>query len=78
MRIYMQITPKDQPLRFCHLLLQQDLLGSWVFIKEVGYQGAAGRIKRELCKDQLHGQKVLTQQRDLMLRKGFRVVFSEN
>ncbi len=78
MRIYMQITPDDQPLRFCHLLLQQDLLGSWVFIKEIGYQGAAGRIKRELCKDQQHGQKMLEQQRNLMLKKGFRVVFSEN
>lgn len=74
----MQITPNDQPLRFCHLLLQQDLLGSWIFIKEIGYQGSAGRINRKLFEDQEHAQNMLIHQRDLMLKKGFRVVFSEN
>ncbi len=78
MRIYMQISPNDQPLRFCHLLLQQDLLGSWVFIKEIGYQGAAGHITRKLCKNQEDAQDQLIHQRDLMLKKGYRVVFSEN
>lgn len=74
----MQITPNDQPLRFCHLLLQQDLLESWVFIKEIGYQGRAGRIDRKLGRDRQHAQEMLIQQRDLMLKKGYRVVFSES
>ncbi len=78
MRIYMQITPTDQPFRFCHLLLQQDLLGSWIFIKETGYQGAAGRTNRKLCKDRQHAQEILIQQRDLMLKRGYRIVFSES
>jgi predicted DNA-binding WGR domain protein len=48
MRIYMQIPPEgDKVPRYYHLHLQEDLLEGWTLIREWGYQGMAGRVKRE-------------------------------
>ena len=48
MRIYMQIPPDgDKAPRYYHLHLQEDLLEGWTLIREWGYQGASGRVKRE-------------------------------
>ena len=76
MRIYMQ-TPAtgEENLRFYHLILQPDLLGGWLFIREWGYQGAPGRTKK-LHYDSLESaQDALIKSRDHQLNRGYRVVF---
>ncbi|KAA3629160.1 MAG: WGR domain-containing protein [Proteobacteria bacterium] len=76
MRIYMQ-TPfvEGQALKFCHLILQQDLLDGWVVIREWGYQGARGRNRRDHFKEYAEAERAVLKSRDTQLKKGFRVVF---
>ncbi len=77
MQIYMQITPMDdRPPRFYHLILQQDLLGGWTLVREWGYQGYAGRVRREHHDTLEAAQAALIRVRDAQLRRGYRVVFA--
>ncbi|HHH35690.1 MAG TPA: WGR domain-containing protein [Gammaproteobacteria bacterium] len=78
MQIYMQITPQDdKPPRFYHLFLQQDMLGGWSLVREWGYQGYAGRVRREHHATLEAAQAALMQARDAQLRRGYRVVFAQ-
>jgi predicted DNA-binding WGR domain protein len=76
MRIYMQ-TPVtgDENLRFYHLMLQPDLLGGWLLIREWGYQGAPGRTRKTHFSDVGEAQEALLKIRDQQLKRGYRVVF---
>lgn len=78
MRIYMQTPPAagDSP-RFCHLILQKDLLDGWSLVRETGPQGRAGRVTKRHFESHDDATEALTEERDLQLRKGFRVVFAE-
>ena len=78
MRIYLQ-TPAalNQPPRFCHLMLQEDLLDGWTLIRESGSQGKAGRIKKEHFEDRDQAETALITARDDQIRRGFQVVFSQ-
>jgi predicted DNA-binding WGR domain protein len=77
-RIYMQTSPSpDAPLRFCHLLLQQDLLGGWTLVREAGRQGGSGRVRREHFATRDEAEAALIRERDQHGRRGFRVVFAE-
>ena len=78
MRIYLQ-TPAapDQSPRFCHLILQEDMLDGWTLIRESGSQGKAGRIKKEHFQDRDQAERALVRARDDQTRRGFRVVFSQ-
>ncbi|MCB1736313.1 MAG: WGR domain-containing protein [Gammaproteobacteria bacterium] len=78
MRIYMQtpLAAGDSP-RFCHLILQKDLLEGWSLVRETGPQGRAGRVTKRHFQSQDDATEALTQERDLQIRKGFRVVFAE-
>ena len=76
MRIYMQIPPEgDKAPRFYHLHLQEDLLEGWTLIREWGYQGARGRVTRELYPDRESAEAALLRVRDEQLKRGYRVVF---
>jgi len=78
MRIYMQIPPDgDKAPRFYHLHLQEDLLEGWTLIREWGYQGAAGRVKREHFEDQAGATSALLKIRDEQLKRGYLVVFMQ-
>ena len=78
MRIYLQTSAApNQPPRFCHLLLQEDLLDGWTLIRESGSQGKAGRIKKQHFEDRDQAETALIMARDDQLRRGFRVVFSQ-
>jgi len=78
MRIYMQIPPEgDKAPRYYHLLLQEDLLEGWTLIREWGYQGAAGRVKREHFADHAAAEAALLKVRDEQIQRGFRVVFMQ-
>ena len=78
MRIYMQIPPQgDKAPRFYHIHLQEDLLGGWTLIREWGYQGAAGRVKKERFDVQADAEAALLQVRDEQSRRGYQVVFMQ-
>ena len=78
MRIYMQIPPADdRPPRYYHLHLQEDLLEGWTLIREWGYQGAAGRIKKEHFTEQASAEAALLKVRDEQLKRGYQVVFMQ-
>ncbi len=79
MRIYMQtIHSQDQPVRFYQLHLQQDLLGSWVLVRESGFQGSRGQIKRSYFKERDEAEQAMARLRDMQANRGYRVVFKES
>ena len=76
MRIYMQIPPEgDRAPRYYHLHLQEDLIDGWTLIREWGYQGAAGRLRREHYPDRETAEAALVKVRDEQIRRGYQVVF---
>jgi hypothetical protein len=78
MRIYMQAKPGPTELpKYAQFVLQQDLLGAWTLIKELGVEGGKASIKRELFLDLLAAQDAIMQARDAQLKKGFSVMFAE-
>jgi predicted DNA-binding WGR domain protein len=78
MRIYMQtqVSP-EQPLRFYHLHLQQDLLGGWSLVRESGVQGGRGQITKEFFQEREEAERTLIRRRDMQIKRGYRVVFRE-
>jgi predicted DNA-binding WGR domain protein len=78
MRIYMQIPPQgDRPPRYYHLHLQEDLLEGWTLIREWGFQGTGGTVRREHFTDRVEAQAALMRIRDEQLKRGYRVVFMQ-
>jgi len=78
MRIYMQMPPmEDKPPRFYHLLLQEDLLEGWTLVRESGYQGSPGRVRRDHFDSREQALEALTQVRDAQIKRGYRVVFAQ-
>lgn len=78
MRIYLQTPPSaDLPPRYCHLILQEDLIEGWSLIRETGAQGRAGRIKQQHFLDRNHAEIALMAARDEQVRRGYQVVYVE-
>ena len=78
MRIYMQIPPEvAKAPRYYHLHLQEDLLEGWTLIREWGYQGAAGRVKKEHFNDRESAESALLSVRDEQIKRGYQVVFMQ-
>ncbi|MEN8107973.1 MAG: WGR domain-containing protein [Pseudomonadota bacterium] len=74
----MQIpTEGDKAPRYYHLHLQEDLLEGWALVREWGYQGASGRLKREHFADREAAEAALLQARDEQLKRGYQVVFMQ-
>ena len=79
MRLYMQIPPEgDKAPRYYHLHIQEDLLEGWSLIREWGYQGASGRVKKEHFQDREAAEAALTRARDEQIKRGYRVVFMQS
>lgn len=78
MRIFLQQPPVagEQP-RFYQISLQQDLLGSWVLMREWGQPGGRNSAKRELFLDREQALQALSKARDSQLKRGFKVMFSQ-
>jgi predicted DNA-binding WGR domain protein len=78
MRIFMQTQPatRDAP-KYCHLILQQDLLGGWTLTREWGQTGGRASLKREVYLDRDAAMKALTDARDAQLKRGFQVMFAQ-
>ena len=78
MRIYMQIPPEgNKAPRFYHLHLQEDLLEGWALIREWGYQGAPGRVRKEHFPDRETAESAMLAIRDAQLKRGYQVVFMQ-
>jgi predicted DNA-binding WGR domain protein len=78
MRLYMQIPPEgDKAPRYYHLHLQEDLIDGWTLIREWGYQGAAGRVRKEHYPDRESAEAALIKVRDEQISRGYRVVFMQ-
>lgn len=76
MRVYMQMPAlEDKPPRFYHLFLQKDLLEGWQLVKEWGFQGSGGRVKREHYGNRDAAEAALIAGRDAQVQRGYRVVF---
>ncbi len=74
----MQTPPlADKAPRFYHLFLQPDLLGGWSLVREWGYQGAGGTVKKEYFEEREAAERALLAARDAQLKRGYRVVFVE-
>ncbi|HYQ72284.1 MAG TPA: WGR domain-containing protein [Gammaproteobacteria bacterium] len=72
----MQIPPEgDKAPRYYHLHLQEDLIDGWTLIREWGYQGAAGRLRKEHYPDRETAMAALMKVRDEQIRRGYHVVF---
>lgn len=76
MRIFMQTQPQGgEAPKYCHLILQQDLLGGWTLLRESGQQGGRGTLKREVYLEREAAELALMAARDAQLRRGFHVMF---
>ena len=79
MRIYMQIPPEgDKAPRYYHLHMQEDLLEDWTLIREWGYQGARGRVKKEHFQDREAAEAALLRARNEQIKRGYQVVFMQS
>lgn len=67
----------DRAPRFYHLFMQPDLLEGWYVVREWGYQGASGRVKREYFHERDEAEAALLAARDAQIKRGFQVVFVE-
>ncbi len=76
MRIYLQ-TPAiwNQPLRYYHLHLEQDLFAGWLLTKEWGFQGSPGNVRKKHFDSIEEAEKILMASRDSQIKKGYRIVF---
>ena len=76
MRVYMQMPALgDKPPRFYQFFLQKDMLEGWSLVKEWGFQGGGGRVKREHYKSRDAAEAALIAGRDAQTQRGYRVVF---
>jgi len=76
MRIYMQKSAEqDKAPRFYQILIHQDLLDGWTLVKEWGFQGAAGRVKKQHYSVREDAERALLESRDEQVERGYHVVF---
>ena len=74
----MQTKPgANESPRYFHLILQQDLLGGWMLIREWGQQGGRASLKREVFLERDAAEQALMGYRDAQIRKGFHVMFAQ-
>lgn len=76
MRIYLQMPAADtRVVRYYQLILEPDLLGGWMLVREWGQQGAASRVKRDYFTTWDAAEAALSSARDSQIAKGYRIVF---
>ena len=78
MRLLLQQRPdgREAP-RFVQLMLERDLLGGWSLVRESGLIGGRSQLRREQFPDQAAATAAFEHARDLQLRMGFQVIFSQ-
>ncbi len=78
MRLLLQQRPSGaESPRFVQLTLQQDLLGGWILLREVGQLGGRSQLKREQFLEREAAIAALERSRDQHIKKGFQVMFTQ-
>ena len=78
MRLLLQQRPEGREApRFVQLMLERDLLGGWSLVRESGLIGGRSQLRREQFPDQATATVAFEHARDLQLRKGFQVMYSQ-
>ncbi len=78
MRLLLQQRPDAaEAPRFVQLMLQPDLLGGWMLVRESGVIGGRSQVRREQYLDHDSAVAALESARDQQLKRGFQVMFSE-
>ncbi|HSM11171.1 MAG TPA: WGR domain-containing protein [Lysobacter sp.] len=76
MRMFLQQRPEGpEAPRFVQLMLQPDLLGGWMLVRESGLVGGRSQVRREQFLDQVSAFAALEQARDQQLKRGFQLMF---
>jgi len=78
MRLFMQQpTPGSEPPRYVQLILQPDLLGAWLLLRESGQIGGRSQLRRQQFLDHDSALAAFEAARDQQLARGFKVTFAE-
>ena len=73
MRIYLQKPEEtDSAPRFYHILIKKDLLEGWTLVKESGFQGSSGRVKKQHFSNRDEAEHALLTLRDSQIERGFK------
>ena len=78
MRLLMQQRPAAGEIpRYVQLILQQDLLGGWLLLRETGQIGGKVSLKKEQFLEQDAALRAFEKARDAQLKRGFQVMFAQ-
>jgi len=78
MRLLMQQRPVAGEIpKYVQLVLQQDLLGGWLLLREAGQIGGKVSLKKEQFLEQDAALRAFEKARDAQLKRGFQVMFAQ-
>ena len=78
MRLFLQQKPlAGEAPKFVQLVLEQDLLGGWLLIRESGQTGGRSQLKREQYLDRDLALVAFERARDAQVKRGFQVMFAQ-
>ena len=76
MRLLLQHPPTAaEAPRFVQLILQEDLLGGWLLVRETGHIGQRSTVKREQYLERDEAMAAFEKARDTNVKRGFQIVF---
>ena len=78
MRLLLQQRPVAGEIpKYVTLILQQDLLGGWLLLREAGQIGGKATLKREQYLEQDAALAAFERARDAQIKRGFQVMFAQ-
>lgn len=78
MRLFLQHKPAaNEAPRYVQLVLQQDLLGGWLLLRESGQIGGRSQLRKEQFLDRDAAVEAFENARDQQIRRGFQVMFAQ-
>ena len=78
MRLLLQTHPGPGEIpKYVQLVLQQDLLGGWMLLRESGQTGGKATLKKEQFLEQAAAIAAFEHARDAQLKRGFQVMFAQ-
>ena len=78
MRLLLQQRPLAGEIpKYVQLILQQDMLGGWLLLREAGQIGGKASLKREQFLQQDAALAAFEKARDAQIKRGFQVMFAQ-
>ena len=78
MRLLLQQRPVAGEIpKYVQLILQQDLLGGWLLLRETGQIGGKASLKKEQFLEQDAALRAFEKARDAQIKRGFQVMFAQ-